>query len=349
MIAVAPLTTREEDAYRDFVLRQEHGLVYATLEYRDFLRAAVGGEPLYLVAREGEKIVGVLPSFRLNHPRYGTVVNSLPWYGSHGGCLVPGGAHEAETRAALLREYRRAAASALAATLIVSPFEQREFETYREALQPAAIDRRTGQLTRLPEAGPGLESRLEGILRQKTRNLARKSLRQGLLAAVEDDDDAWRFLHEVHVENIQAIGGRAKPWAHFEALKSALPRDWRRLYVARFEGAPVAALLVLDYSTTTEYFTPVVRNEFRSRQALSFLIWHAMLGSVEKSMKWWNWGGTWLTQRSLHHFKAGWGAADFPYSYLIQASPESVARIGAERASILEAFPYYYIYPNPPA
>ena len=33
----------------------------------------------------------------------------------------------------------------------------------------------------------------------------------------------------------------------------------------------------------------------------------------------WNWGGTWKSQKSLHHF-SGWGAEDKPHTYLVSST-----------------------------
>jgi hypothetical protein len=346
MIQVISLDVSREAAYSEFVSRQESALIYSTLEYRDFLCNAVDGNAEYLVAVDDDGIAGVMPLFRLSHSEYGSVVNSLPWYGSHGSCLVEKGERGQVARTALLEAYRGVvASSALSSTIVLSPFEQQHLDTYLSIAPPTVTDRRTGQMTPLPLPGPDQAVALEKTILQKTRNLVRKSLRQNFSLEIDDTDSGWRFLYETHVENLAAIGGRAKPREHFEALRRSLPRQWQRLYTARQEGTPVAALLVLDFNRTTEYFTPVVKHEYRPLQPLSFLIWHAMLHSIEKRMKWWNWGGTWPTQRSLYHFKAGWGAVDFPYSYLIQASPEAVSLLKRELSALERAYRNYYLYP----
>ena len=109
---------------------------------------------------------------------------------------------------------------------------------------------------------------------------------------------------------MSAIGGRAKPWGHFAAMRELIPAAWRQLFVTRLDGEPVSAMLLFRFNQTVDNITPVIRHEFRSRQPLSFAIWHAMLDAVRSGFRWWNWGGTWETQQSLHHFKRGWGAAE---------------------------------------
>jgi hypothetical protein len=181
---------------------------------------------------------------------------------------------------------------------------------------------------------------------QKTRNLVRKSLRQGFDRTTDDSDEAWRFLHEVHTENMTAIGGRIKPWEHLEALRRCIPANERSLSIARLDGEPTAALLLLHHGTMTEYFIPVARQSFRSQQPLSFLIHQAMIDGVARGDDRWNWGGTWPSQHSLHHFKRGWGAVDHHYAYLGHCSDvgrELLATGGVK--DVAPACPWYFLFP----
>jgi Uncharacterized protein involved in methicillin resistance len=109
---------------------------------------------------------------------------------------------------------------------------------------------------------------------------------------------------------------------------------------------PVAALLLLYFNGTVEYITPVVKDAYRSRQPLSFLIYNAMLEAASDGYKIWNWGGTWSLQKSLHHFKEGWGAVELPYTYLISIRKDCVTRGKNNFEELRAAFPFYYIVPE---
>lgn len=346
MIKVVELSKELEPAYSEFILADERAMIYGTLEFRAFLQQILSGRARYFVALNNSLVLGALPCFVSNHADFGGVINSLPWYGSYGGCLLrPDG--DSAVRQALLAHYREAvnAPDVAFATLIVSPHENPHVSEYATALSPEVTDGRTGQITGLPEDGPNLETRLEGILGQKTRNLARKARKQGFSLDIADDDDAWRFLYATHVENMAGIGGQAKPWEHFAAMRGAIPAEWRQLMIAKLDGLPVAAMLLLRFNRTVEYITPVIKHEFRSLQPLSFLIWHGMLDAVRSGYRWWNWGGTWVTQKSLHHFKAGWGAQDWPYTYLVHAKSGAIEALKRDRQAVAGAFPFYFIYP----
>jgi hypothetical protein len=346
MIRIETLDRSQAGQYEAFLLSSPTSLVYASAEFAAFLLESVGGEYTCLVAWDGNEIVGALPLFTRTAPAFGSVVNSLPWYGSYGGCTLRSG-DDGEVRRLLVTRYREMieAEKPLSSVMILSPFENPHLSEYEALLAPSHRDSRIGQITVLPEGPDRVEEKLFGTYRQKTRNLVRKSLLQGMTCRVSDGEEVLRFLFETHQENMEAVGGKAKPWLHFEALRKSIPASRRSVWLALLGDTPVAAMLLIYFNKTVEYVTPVVKVDYRSLQPLSFLIHHAMTDAVEKGYRYWNWGGTWLTQSSLHHFKAGWGAADCPYTYLIHASDESVAAIRKNIEDVQAAYPYYYVFP----
>lgn len=324
-------------------------LLYATAEFFDFLETALPGACVsLLVARREGEIAGIFPIATMTAPGIGSLLNSLPWYGSHGSVVVDRSAPDAaEIRVALLRAYRRHidVTAPLSSTVILLPDEEPFRADYERIIEPSVIDDRIGQVTTLPAPGPDLSARLLGVFEQKTRNLVRKSLKQGFSEDISGDDRAWHFLWRTHAENMAAIGGKPKPPAHFDALRRCIrPHDWR-LSVALDGGAPVAAMLTITCNRTVDYITPVIVAEHRQRQPLSFLIHEGMLAAIRAGAERWNWGGTWRGQTALHHFKAGFGAQDRVYSYLVRATADSIQTLKARRAELGTLFPNFYAYP----
>jgi hypothetical protein len=330
------------------VVERTGQLIYPYPEFIAFLERATGGDATVILAEDAGKTVGALVYLTRDHPGVGRVLNSLPWYGSHGSCVVDATQPDGDAvRRALLLAFRKASdeADVLSSTMILSHREQNVRPLYERAIEPTATDIRLGQITRLPtDIGPDKKALL-AVFEQKTRNLVRKSLKQGFEERVTDDPEAWDFLHRIHTQNIEALGGAAKPRFHFEALRAALPASMRRLSLAMDGGTPVAALLLLYGGRTVEYVTPAIEVGARPRQPLSFLIWNGMRDAVARGFSAWNWGGTWMGQPSLRHFKAGFGAEDQYYSYLVRASPKGLAELRRQRSQLGALFPYFYTYP----
>lgn len=298
------------------------------------------------VARRGEDICGSLCFAEKTVDGSGTVINALPWYGSHGGPWIAD-PDDAETRTALLAGFQAYIRKRrpLFWTLVSWVDEQPYLEIYRRILEASAEDSRIGQMTELPPASAQLPEHLMRVCKQKTRNLVRKSQKQGFSEYVSDDDFSWNALHRLHTENMTAIGGKAKPESHFQAMRRHIPASMRRLSLAMRDGEVAAAMLLLRHNDVVEYITPAIDLRFRAQQPLSFLIWHGMIDMIKFECRQWNWGGTWASQTTLHHFKAGWGATDHPYTYFIGASKPGLDLLRDQPERLIRDFEHFYLFP----
>ena len=143
---------------------------------------------------------------------------------------------------------------------------------------------------------------------------------------------------------MESIGGKPKSSKFFELIKkyfeSNLDYD---IYVANKDGIYISAMLVFYYNNVVEYFTPVVKVEYRSFQPLSLLIFQAMVDNSNKKFKWWNWGGTWLSQDGVYRFKSRFGAIDKEYKYFIKVNNQDIYNSTKEK--LLSEYENFYTIP----
>lgn len=335
------LTPRTEPLWREFAARHEQALFYVSLEFRDLLVRILGAAPHYLIALENGRVRGVLPCFAATHATLGTVLNSLPYYGSNGGCLTDGDPAVAQALVAAYLVLERDL-GCVASTVISSPFDT-SVAHYEEQLGNVLRDSRTGQITPLPKAGDGLEDRLFALYDETARRNVRKARKSGVSWTVEDDEEAYRFLHATHEQNIRSVGGRPKAWSFFEEARRYVPPAMRRLYVAYREAERLAALLVFRFARTVEYYTPAVLPAARPLQPLALLVHEAMREAATDGFSHWNWGGTWHSQIGVYRFKRKWGAKDMPYHYFTRISDRSIFARTPE--DLLAAFPGFFVMP----
>lgn len=335
------LTPGTEPLWREFVAGHERALAYASLEFRDLLVRVLGATPHYSIALDGQRVRGVLPSFAATQPSLGTVLNSLPYYGSNGGCLTDGDPAVARALLAAFRTLEGELGCA-ASTLITSPLDP-EVALYEEQLAPDLLDGRTGQLTTLPSPGDDPEEKLFALYDETARRNVRKARKSGVALSIEEGDGAFDFLHVTHDENIRAVGGLPKSRAFFTAVAEIIPDSMRRLYIARHEGRRIAALLVLRFGCAAEYYTPVIVESARPLQPLALLVHEAMIEAARDGYRYWNWGGTWRSQTGVYRFKRKWGAIDMPYHYFTRVGDRSILR--RSREELLSAFPGFFVAP----
>jgi lipid II:glycine glycyltransferase (peptidoglycan interpeptide bridge formation enzyme) len=283
--------------------------------------------------------------------RYGNILNSLPFYGSNGGIILSQKMKECkDVKLALLHGFHQLAKEkkALVSTLITNPLEN-EADFYEAHFHHILRDERIGQITPLPrnwQSKEDLREKLMDLFHQKTRNSIRKAQKSHLTVSHSDSLDSLQKLSALHRQNIEAMGGLAKPWDVFETIHNTFAYDQDyRIYSAEMEGKMIAALLVFFYNRTAEYFTPAIHEDYRVFQPMSLLIFEAMQEATRRGCFFWNWGGTWLTQKGVYHFKSRWGTEDKPYFYYIREYdlPNALHTLSAEE--IVRAYPYFYVFP----
>jgi len=332
---VDTLTTDLAEAYESFVQGREAGLFYHGLRYRDFLKRLLGCEEHYLLATDGGAVRGVLPLLVADGPR-GRVINSLPYYGSNGGIL----ADDRRAVAALVEAYNALATAdgVLSATVIGNPFAADDLAA---EVGHTHTDRRRGQFTALDCESASREAMMGRIAPAARRNV-RKAAREGV--TVRTDAGCLDRLRQMHQEGMAAIGGMAKSDRFFELVGEHFEagREFD-VYVAELRGQVIAALLVLYYNGTVEYFTPASDPELRAVQPLAAILIAALADAAGQGFRRWNWGGSWTNMTGVYRFKRKWAAEERTYHYYTQLNDAGVLDWSSE--AILAAYPSFYVVP----
>lgn len=329
----------DDVAYTSIVERSADALIYHSPQFLRFLSESIPSAQFRAFLVSGR---AALPAMIMRTSQ-GTVLNSLPYFGSHGDFVVTSECQRADIKHVAQAMSAFCEDEGIDAINIVS--HPCHSEMNRE-LFPAlsAWDHRLGQLSPLTAADSRLAA-MEQTLAAcsgKARNLARKGLRGGFVIRQSVNDSDWAELARLHRLGIEALGGRPKSLSEFLALRNALG-DSCKLYTARRDGLVCGVLLMLYYRDWVEYFTPASDPAARQDQVIPALVAEAMVDARLSGANWWNWGGTWASQRGVRHFKAGWGAQEFPYTYwgglltdqLRSQMPDALAA----------AFPRFYVRP----
>lgn len=330
------LTVELESAYEDFLSKQSGAMIYYSLKFRSFLEKQTKAYSKYLVAvDDSDNIWGILPLFYKEGP-LGTVINSLPYYGSNGGIL----SESKEAEEVLLQAYEKILLEdrIASATLIENPLNK---DYSYSGIKCDEHDYRIGQLTNISGEYCDLED-LMVKFDSKTRNSIRKAIKSNV--EVEIDNNKFHFLENVHLDNMNSIGGMAKKPIFFRNIRKIFQADIDyNIYIAKIDGDLVAAMLVLYYGQVVEYYTPVIVKEYRPFQPLSLIIAKAMLDANKRGHQWWNWGGTWATQNGVYDFKSKWGTIDINYNYYISILDKKL--YSASRDDLLEHYSGFYVLP----
>lgn len=331
-----------DDAIVRFLDLIDNSMIYYSPRYL----AAVAGNidasrAGYLVADEGGKISGILPIVEKTVPSVGTVINSLPYYGSHGGVLTAGDGQE-KTAASLWERFVDYAENrgAFSVTVITNPFAAGWNSDELKKLGFTLIDERTSQSRSLQTSGADLRDDLLDSFHQKARNSVRKGLKTGLEVREDASDAAIEWVHSVHEESISSMGGIAKKLSDFHRFRDHL-KDGFRCFLGSVDGVDCCGLVILSYRGTIEYFTPVSTQPFRNHQVLPALILEVMALLSAEGNQLWNWGGTWKSQSGVYRFKDRLGSVPRPYFYFNRYSEREQDHLSPEEC--LLHFPGFYV------
>lgn len=327
MVEIIRLDEATETLYESYVRNHPHGMLYYSLRFRNLLTELLNCIPHYLLAVENGNIQGVLPIMIAEGPA-GRILNSLPYYGSHGGPL----AHTLEAENALIGAFNSLAndQNVLSATLIVNLFEP-----LVSVPEHTHTDHRIGQVT-------DLTGDYEAHFEPSARRNVKKALAQGIRTYT--NNTTFSILQDLHQENIRAIGGLPKSNRFFELIHQhfVAEQDYE-IYVAEIDGEIIGALLLFYYRDTVEYFTPATKNDARTLQPLPLILHRAMRNAANRGFRQWNWGGTWETQTGVYRFKRKWGASDHPYQYYVRINDPDI--LGWPKERFLAWYPNFYVAP----
>jgi len=326
------------DAYENFIKESNDSTFYHSIKHLQFLNQILQLSPEFVVARNENEIIGVMPFFSKKSSG-GVVVNSLPFFGSYGG-LVSKSIEAEKSILEYMNNYNKEN-DILSSVIIVSPFVKRN-ELYQQNYVHNLKENRLAQCLTISEKS---ESLLWECFEQRVRRAIRKSIKYGVkLRKLKPNETDMKNFYDMHKRDMESKNGKPKPPEFFKSLREnfAYGNDYE-IFAASINDTDIAYLLVFYYGQFTEYYMPAYDAELKNLQATSLLIWESIKESIKRKSFYYNFGGTWKNQNELYLYKRGWSATDFPYVYYIYGDISRAREIGLQE--IKNQYPYFYVFP----
>lgn len=267
---------------------------YHSWRWRRVFSDAFGHEPVYLLAREGGVITGVLPMVEIKSLLFGHTLTSLPFL-NYGGVK----ADASETGRALIA---RAHEEALARRCrhvelrhIDRQFDDLPCKTHKVAMHLA-----------LPASAA---TSMWDSLDRKVRNQIRKAEKSGLVVERGGESLVGDF-YTVFARNMRDLGTPVYSRRLFEEVLRVFP-DRAQLHIVRLNGAPIAA--GLTYRTSQMVQLPWA-SSLRSYNSLCpnvLLYWDAIQFAQESGAAIFDMGRS-TPHEGTFKFKSQWGATPVP-------------------------------------
>ncbi len=253
------------------------------------VEATFGHKGYYLVAREGDRICGVLPFMHVRSRLFGNRMISQP-FSDYGGVL-------ASDPAAVEALYRRAVE-------IATQCRCRSIEFRNTTPLPYDLHVRTDKISMcLPLRSDPQEVWQD--LRHKTRNRVVKAQREGLVVASgghELLDDFYR----VWTVRMHELGTPCYPRKLFRSILAAFPAD-SRIFRATLHGATTAVLFTYTFQSCVYCCWGAALRDYDPMGPNYILNWAAIEHYCKAGMRRFDFGRS-TVGSGQHTFKERWGA-----------------------------------------
>jgi FemAB-related protein (PEP-CTERM system-associated) len=289
-------------AWEELVSRSGESTFFHRFAWRRLLCDALGYDDHYLMAIDGDRLVGILPLVGVRSRLFGRSLCSLPFC-SYAGPLAEAGPDQQRIEGVLID-----AAVQLGSRLKVGHVELRGMRGWRPA-----DPRQTLYTTFRAPIAADLDS-MKGIP-QKRRNVVRRAVSLGLGASVSHEPD--RFF-DLYAENARAHGTPALGRFFFHALLDAFESSSDVLFVADAAGKDLSAILNFYHGgEVLAYFAGEVAAA-RETNANDFKYWSLMRHATERGCTRFDFGRS-KAGTGSYQFKRLWGFEptelqyEFPY------------------------------------
>ncbi|HYE86797.1 MAG TPA: FemAB family XrtA/PEP-CTERM system-associated protein [Vicinamibacterales bacterium] len=287
---VSVASPAEAGEWEAYVESRGDAVGYHSWHWRRVFSNAFGHEPVYLVARHDDAIVGVLPLVQIKSLLFGCTLTSLPFL-NYGGVM----ADTSEVARALMgrahQEARARKCSHVELRHVGRQFPELPCKQHKVAMRLALA--------------PGMWDRLD----RKVRNQIRKAEKSGLV--VERGGEALvGDFYAVFARNMRDLGTPVYSRRLFEEVLRAFP-DRAQLHVVRLGTEPIAA--GLTYRTTAMVQLPWASSirSFNTMCPNVLLYWDAIQYAQSSGAGAFDMGRS-TPNEGTFKFKAQWGTEPVP-------------------------------------
>jgi serine/alanine adding enzyme len=296
-------TIGDEDSgtWDEYVSENTQASIYHLYAWRAVIRKVFGHETIYLCARRGPRICGILPMIRLRTRLFGDYLVSMPYF-NYGGVA----SDSTEVAHLLMQE-----ASRRAQVIHCSHVEFRD--VVRREPWPVRTDKVCMLLT-LPED----EATLWQSLGAKLRAQVRRPEKEGA-SVVWGGIDYLPEFYSVFSRNMRDLGTPVYSRAFFQTIMESFPKN-AYISLVRYRGKPVAAGLLLGFRDRLEIPWASSIREYNSLGVNMLMYWHAIRKAVEMGYRVFDFGRS-SRDSGTYRFKKQWGAQERPL-YWHYALPE---------------------------
>ncbi len=295
---ISTATPTEHQEWDAFVHSHPQASPYHLYAWGQAIAKAYGHKPIYLIARQDDQVVGVLPLVQLKLPVLLNELVALPFC-DVGSCLAAN--RQAEDRllveAVKCREQTKAKALQLRGPL-------RDAAAGSVSFSPVESGK-----VRMLLALPDSSEELLASFKSKLRSQVNKAEKNGVAFRWTGGDGVDLF-YGVFCQNMHELGSPAHSRAFFQAIMQNYG-DHARIGLAEVEGLCIGAGLILSTDTKTSIPWASTLRQYNRLAPNMLLYWNCLKYAADNKKNVFDFGRS-TENEGTYRFKKQWGASPVP-------------------------------------
>jgi len=295
-MAITELRIGEEEAWDSYVHESDASTFYHQIGWRNVVEKTYGHKPRYLVAREGDAVVGVLPMFLMESRIFGRKLVSVPFAPYGGVC-----ADDAGVGRALVEEAERIAKEARVDYFEIKSFENSDFRNY------ATND---NYLTFIIDLDQGLKQIWKNMRKDKKKgvNKAKKSN-----LGIEWSDKIVDDFYTIYIKNMRDLGTPTHGYNFFQNILLEFPKNVKILNI-KYGDVVICSKFLLYYKQIVISMWGSTLRKYRKYHPYDLANWEAIVESQAKGCRYFDFGRC-LRNSGVFEYKMGWRGEQKPLFY----------------------------------
>jgi FemAB-related protein (PEP-CTERM system-associated) len=304
MFAIERLADDDKSLWNEWLSSNSDASFYHLWEWGDVLCKTYGYARYYVVAKDGEDVLGVFPLLYVKSLIFGKRLISLPFV-EYAGPILKNGLSSSEAKLVLtqLMDYIANLKSKLKADYVEVRQPPRLLSSLLPSFGFTAVQRHVTFRIDLTKG----ESELWKGMKKKARNSLRKAVKAGV-EIDEVEEEGLKPYYDLYLDAQKRHGSPPHSFDFFlniyDAFRSA---GLLRMTLAVYDNRPIAGVLVFCFRDTLYWFGNVVHRKYAKLNPTNLLLWNTMEFGMKHNFRVFDLGQTRKEESGVYRFKAGWG------------------------------------------
>ena len=351
MLKTDLLTRQEEALYENFLNKCRFSSVQHSVDWRNTISDLGKDEPFFIVAKENNEIVGVLPLYYYRS-KSGNLLTTIAWH-TISGIILSETATAKETerggyRALLDHSIELAKElDCTALSIATNPFLD-DKEYYVERLQPDYRMENFIQYINLNEIFDEQGNAVHPNYARRSnlsRNLRRAEIQNTVISDEPTRDNVEECLR-VYSKRMKEVHATPLPNEMFGSINKNLVSKGKGKFVFAFnQGKIVSAALVMFNNRLIDAYMMCMDSEYRETRSNFLITYYLLKWASQRGISILNWQSAPSKKDGVYRWKEQWGSRELTFLYFTKILGDISQWKNMDLDGLKQAYGFHYLLP----